>query len=66
MRIHAAHELAQKRGGRSRTAKTPDTSKPRTPLPEHVVPPAPRHLPMPPAPMRPTRQPRRIPGKGGR
>ncbi|GAA3415172.1 hypothetical protein [Streptosporangium vulgare] len=60
MRIHAAHKLAQKRGGKSKTTKTG------TPLPEHVVPPAPRHLPMPPAPVRPTRQPRRIPGKGGR
>ncbi|MEU8200109.1 hypothetical protein [Streptosporangium sp. NPDC049046] len=63
MRIHPAHKSAQKRGGKSRTTKTP---KPRTPLPEHVVPAAPRHMPMPPMPTRPTRQPRRIPGKGGR
>ncbi|MFF3440934.1 hypothetical protein [Streptosporangium sp. NPDC002721] len=63
MRIHAAHKLAQKRGGKSKTAKTIKTG---APLPEHVVPPAPRHLPMPPTPMRPTQQPRRIPGRGGR
>ncbi|WP_326635479.1 hypothetical protein OG884_21345 [Streptosporangium sp. NBC_01755] len=59
MRVHAA----RKRSGKSKTATAP---KPRTPLPEHVVPAAPRHMPMPPMPMRPTRQPRRIPGKGGR
>ncbi|MFI6453740.1 hypothetical protein ACIBF6_19535 [Streptosporangium amethystogenes] len=59
MRIHAA----RKRSGKSKSAKTTKTH---TPLPEHVVPVAPRQMPMPPAPMRPTRQPRRIPGKGGR
>jgi hypothetical protein len=59
MRIHAA----RKRTGKSKTAKP---AKPDAPLPEHVVPPAPRRMPMPPVPMRPTRQPLRIPGKGGR
>lgn len=63
MRIHIARQSAQKRGGKSKTTKT---AKPRTPLPEHVVPTAPRHMPMPPMPMRPTQQPRRIPGRGGR
>ncbi|MEU8379047.1 hypothetical protein [Streptosporangium sp. NPDC048865] len=66
MRIRPAHKLAQKRDEKPGTTRTAKTAKPRTPLPEHVVPPAPRHLPMPPAPVRPTRQPRRIPGKGGR
>ncbi|MDP9863089.1 hypothetical protein [Streptosporangium brasiliense] len=58
MRIHAG----QKRGGKNKTTKT------RTPLPERNLPPAaaPRHMPMPHLPMRPTQQPRRIPGKGGR
>ncbi|GAA0833471.1 hypothetical protein ACFQVD_25815 [Streptosporangium amethystogenes subsp. fukuiense] len=59
MRIHAA----RKRTGKSKSAKSTETH---TPLPEHVVPATPRRMPMPPAPMRPTRQPRRIPGKGGR
>ncbi|WP_433251371.1 hypothetical protein ACQPYK_05815 [Streptosporangium sp. CA-135522] len=56
MRIHA---------GQKRDGKSPKT--PRTPLPERSLPPAaPRHTPMPHMPMRPTQQPRRIPGKGGR
>jgi|GEM_PF-5699854 len=59
MRIHPVQKSAQKRGGKSKTAKTP-------PLPEHVVPASPRRMPMPPMPTGPTRQPRRIPGKGGR
>lgn len=55
MRIHA---------GKKRTGKT---TAPRTPLPERNLPPVgPRHVPMPHMPVRPTQQPRRIPGKGGR
>ncbi|MEV7005394.1 hypothetical protein [Streptosporangium sp. NPDC051022] len=56
---------------RIRVAQNPDgdgkTTPSRTPLPERNLPPAaPRRVPMPPMPARPTRQPRRIPGKGGR
>ncbi|GAA3135669.1 hypothetical protein [Streptosporangium carneum] len=47
--------------------KTVKPSLPLPGLPERKLPPAaPRRVPMPPTPMRPTRQPRRIPGKGGR
>ncbi|SNT26986.1 hypothetical protein SAMN05216276_103173 [Streptosporangium subroseum] len=57
MRIHAG----KKRSGKGKTTKT------HTPLPERNMPPeAPRHMPMPRTPSRPTQQPRRIPGKGGR
>jgi hypothetical protein len=57
MRIHAG----KKRSGKGKTTKT------HTPLPEWAPPPAaPRHMPMPHLPSRPTQQPRRIPGKGGR
>ncbi|MEV4250441.1 hypothetical protein AB0J63_44455 [Streptosporangium canum] len=57
MRIHAVQKPDD-------NSKTP---KPRTPLPERNLPPAaPRHMPRPHMPVRPTQQPRRIPGKGGR
>ncbi|MEU1881302.1 hypothetical protein ABZ470_28690 [Streptosporangium sp. NPDC020072] len=49
---------------RIRVAKKQQTVTPRIPLPERA--PAPRRVPMPPVPARPTRQPRRIPGRGGR
>lgn len=57
MRIHAGQKPDD-------NSKPP---KPRTPLPERNLPPAaPRHMPRPHMPVRPTQQPRRIPGKGGR
>ncbi|MEU9833623.1 hypothetical protein AB0D67_19060 [Streptosporangium sp. NPDC048047] len=39
---------------------------PRASLPGRGLPAAPRRVSMPRTPVRPTRQPRRIPGKGGR
>lgn len=60
MRIHAS----SKHGNHD---KAPKPRMPLPGLPERGQPaPAPRRTPMPPMPMRPTRQPRRIPGKGGR
>ncbi|MBG0813674.1 hypothetical protein [Planomonospora sp. ID82291] len=45
------------------------SGKTRTPLPGRTppaMPPVPRQMPRPHLPVRPTQQPRRIPGKGGR
>ncbi|GII04728.1 hypothetical protein [Planobispora takensis] len=50
----------KKRSGKNKPAKTS------TSLPEWSMPPVPRQMPKPHMPMRPTQQPRRIPGKGGR
>ncbi|MEV8633875.1 hypothetical protein AB0395_19665 [Streptosporangium sp. NPDC051023] len=63
MRIRVAQKAVQKHEGDD------EATSPRIPLPlpERNLPPAaPRRVPMPPMPKRPTRQPRRIPGKGGR
>ncbi|GGL06864.1 hypothetical protein [Planomonospora parontospora] len=51
------------------TAKRSGKTRTRTPLPERTLPsmpPVPRQMPRPHLPVRPTQQPRRIPGKGGR
>ncbi|MBB2909408.1 hypothetical protein FHS43_000654 [Streptosporangium becharense] len=59
MRVSAIH----KRIGKTETTEPGKTG---APLPERSTPAAPRRVPMPHLPVRPTRQPRRIPGKGGR
>ncbi|GAA2865346.1 hypothetical protein GCM10010517_24680 [Streptosporangium fragile] len=59
MRVSAIH----KRNGKAKAAETDKTD---APFPERFVPTAPRRVPMPQMPIRPTQQPRRIPGKGGR
>ncbi|MBG0827694.1 hypothetical protein HS041_07950 [Planomonospora sp. ID67723] len=51
----------KKRSGKSTPGKNHDL-----PLPERSMPPVPRQMPRPHLPVRPTQQPRRIPGKGGR
>ncbi|GGT02957.1 hypothetical protein GCM10010156_71130 [Planobispora rosea] len=56
MRIHSGTKPSGK--------KKPGTTD--LPLPQRAMPPAPRQMPKPHVPMRPTQQPRRIPGKGGR
>ncbi|GIH75932.1 hypothetical protein [Planobispora longispora] len=50
----------KKRSGKNKPGATD------LPLPEWAMPAAPRQMPKPHLPMRPTQQPRRIPGKGGR